>query len=210
MNPVNPKELDLTDVYSSADWAATGVEQFHEECLKLGVFTKLKLPSGKKIIATRPPLAEWATFGFLPQDLTAAAEQLAMKATSKAQLEEKFKQMVLEDDSQFVRSARFAKNILEWAVVIPRIKIGARGPREIEPANVPTDDMLYILNWVKNGCPGVPVIMADGRQVSYESVASFRNESELPSDVPDGPGGREVRTVSKRGVGVSKRKRRGH
>jgi len=154
-------------IATSEEWGANSVEQFHAEAIRKGLTFDLPLPSGHTVLVTRPPLLEWVMFGVLPETLT----KIALES---APLEQRA-QALGKTTGNLREMASFIREVVQWAVIRPRIKIGAQGPNEIEPAHVPSGDLFFLLDWVKKGCPGVPVETERGL-VSVESLKGFREE----------------------------------
>lgn len=160
------------NVTSAQEWGESTVETFHQEILAKKLYCALPLPSGRTVLVTRPPLAQWYMFGQLPEALTSLALRTVGKRTEP--LDPQTVAMELMKDPEPLKGlAQYIRQILEYAVVKPRIRENASGPNEILPAKVPPGDLQFLLDWVQKGCPGVPVETANG-VVSDESLRTFR------------------------------------
>lgn len=185
---------DELKIASAEEWGASTIEEFHANVLLKKLFCALPLPSGRTILVTRPPLAQWYSFGQLPESLSS----LALKSVGHkpAEIDQvTVANELMKDPTQIRGLAQFVRQILEYAVVSPRVKEFASGQGEIHPSKIPPQDLQFILEWVQGGCKGVPIETTKG-VVSDESLDNFRIVAQSQSTPGDGDNVQDVRTVS--------------
>lgn len=174
-----PRARTEPKIATAQEWGSSGIEDFHREAIEKGLAIPLHLPSGKTVLATRPPLMEWMVFGMVPEALTSAALNASEHKLSQAEITKTIEK-TLTDPGELRRMATFTRDVVQWAIVRPRIKQDATGPNEILPSMVPKGDLMFILDWIKKGCPGVPVLTEKGA-VSVEALNTFRDGNGRPA-----------------------------
>lgn len=176
-------------IATAAEWGARTVEAFHQECIAKGLVCQLKMPSGVTVLATRPPIAEWVAFGLLPQHLTAlvlkGAQENGLTPASMAG-------DVINSSESLQQLAGFIREILTWSIIEPRIVDVPTSTKEIAAARVPDKDLMFILNWVKELSPGVPVPTTEGT-TSVGALETFRQRTEGPTVTGNSDDGKTVR-----------------
>jgi len=150
---------------------------------------EVTLPSGAVFVLRRPPLQTWIAAGKIPQSFV--RQMLAQGQGSSTALD-------LSPD-ETLAGVSFVRDAILYAVVSPALKVGA-GPDddELDPSELDPDDFEFLMQWIMDGSPGVPVATKGGEAISTESLIRFPQQKR-----PTGPAfslepdGAEVRPTSK-------------
>lgn len=132
----------------------------------------LRLPSGAVVEARRPPLDAWIASGKLPQALTQASLAAAGEEAAATNAAPAGEDNALEIVNGFIAMGK----LVAETVVNPRIVLESPGPGEILAAAIPDQDFAFLMHWIISGAPDVPVAMANGKEVSVDALAGFRDD----------------------------------
>lgn len=99
----------------------------------------------------------------------------------------------------------FARQIMCEAIVEPQI---VTHDGELEPGQVRYSELVnlapdlpdHVVEWVMGGCPGVPIVTAEG-EVSVEALENFPDEAEQRESAPSGSNGQTVFSEAERVAG---------
>jgi len=148
---------------------------------KPALTAKVLLPSGAVFTLRRPPLDAWTRAGKVPDFFIRMSLE---SEKGKAGLD------AINDLSpdEVMSSLKFMREVLLYAVVEPKLKMGAtEADEELDPAEIDTDDVEFLTSYILfKGCPDIPVLTKEG-QVSVQSLANFRQKR---------PGGGTIRLES--------------
>ena len=128
----------------------------------------LTLPSGFEIEARRIALANWLATGRMPQRFVTEV----MKATRKGKALDGEKLAAALDGDDLLKMLEFMRDVVQSAVVSPRIVVGGTGEDEIDPSEIPAEDFQFIFAWAMAGSPDIPVETATGG-VSVDALGRF-------------------------------------
>lgn len=132
----------------------------------------LALPSGATFTLRRPPLEVWTVSGKIPQALISARTR---ESGTNCEI----------GDDELLASIVFVRDALLYACVSPKLipptpeddLAGRRelGDDELWADELDPEDFEYLANWIKSGCPGVPV-KTKGGEVSLDDLSRFRQK----------------------------------
>lgn len=125
---------------------------------------ELELPSGSTFTVRRPPLQVWMVAGKIPQSFLAQMLK-GGRAEAGADI----------GDEEALAAMLFLRDALVYAVVEPKLVIGATGDDELDPSELDAEDFEFLTHWIMSGCPGVPV-SAKGGEVSMDDLSRFRQK----------------------------------
>ena len=111
----------------ASDWKGAG------QRLAEAAAVDLELPSGVVIRARRPDPLQLAMWGNLP---------LALAPPDAA---------AAGGEGAFLSTAQFARDMLSYCCVSPRISLDPKDMREIHPRDIPMEDTMFILRWAARG-----------------------------------------------------------
>lgn len=123
---------------------------------------EITLPSGAVFVCRRPPLQVWISAGRIPQSFV----KHLLEAQKGGAVPE------LESDETLAAMA-FVREAILYAVVEPRLVPGTKHKDELDPADIDPEDFEFLMTWIMQGCPGVPVLTKGG-EVGIDSLARFR------------------------------------
>lgn len=149
-----------------------------------GLTAEVALPSGAVFTMRRPPLDIWIASGRIPQSFV---KQL-MAAQSKG--EDGGLDLTPEE---ILDALQFTRDALLYAVVEPKLKVGAtEQDEELDPSELDPADFEFLTQWILQGSPGVPVATKGG-VASVSSLTTFRQKKPGGGFVEPGIDGAEVR-----------------
>jgi len=125
---------------------------------------EVALPSGAVFVCRRPPLEVWIAAGKIPQSFL---RQYLGKEAGEGQQE------ISGEDT--VSAVLFLREAIMYAVVEPRLVVGATNDDELDPSDLSPDDFEFLTQWVMTGSPGVPV-KTKGGEVALDSLSRFRQK----------------------------------
>jgi hypothetical protein len=136
------------------------------------------LPSGLKTKARKVPLRVWMIAGRVP-------EVFLQQMMSVEPQDDAGEQTQPESIKQNTEMLNFIGEVFRYSLAFPRLVAGASpdSEEEIDPAEVPEEDIYALFHWATQGAP---VEMKDGSEVSAESVASFREVGGVSTAGSDG------------------------
>src|SRR5262245_45228637 len=124
---------------------------------------EIALPSGATFICRRPPLEVWIAAGKIPQSFL--HQYLGKEGGDNAEI----------TGEQTVEAIIFLRECLLYAVVEPRLVVGATGDDELDPSELAPEDFEFLTQWIMAGCAGIPV-RTKGGEASIESLSKFRQK----------------------------------
>jgi hypothetical protein len=152
---------------------------------------ELTLPSGAVFVVRRPPIQVWITAGKIPQSFL--AQLLDAKRDGQAES---------LPEAETLAAVGFLRDALVYAVVEPRLRIGATGDDELDPSDLSPEDFEFLTGWIMAGSPGVPV-PTKGGEVSTESLSRFRQKQPGGRAAGAGADGAEVQQQAEQVAGVA-------
>lgn len=170
--------------YSAAAWRQAAANKQRDS-------EPLQLPSGMRVRVRRPDISLWLVHGKMPD----AFQRLILAQSS----DEPAAALTTED---IIELGRFTVALVTSAVIEPRIVRGAPQAGEIGYAEIPEDDITFIVSWVQR-LPEVadltpfrsgPAVAATGNHSD-----AVRPAAEQHAGAPAEPGG---------GAGLRRRGRR--
>lgn len=144
---------------------------------------ELELPSGMTVKFCRPNLGIWMTNGRVPESLVATLSKILASQTSETHT------LALLTADDLKAYAQFLNDLVIESVLEPKIVLTVTDEEnEIGIAELPDDDIQFLIAQALNLSPGVPVQTKEG-DITVSDVERFRNEPERHiSAVPGGHG----------------------
>ena len=145
---------------------------------KPAITAKVALPSGAVFTLRRPPLDAWTRAGKVPDFFV----RMALESEKGKGNADALNDLTPEE---VMHSLKFMREVLLYAVVEPKLKIGAAEDDDaLDPAEIEEGDVEFLTSYILfKGCPDIPVLTKEG-QVSVQSLATFRQKR--PGGVPVG------------------------
>lgn len=132
----------------------------------------LELPSGMTVKFCRPNLGIWMTNGRVPESLVATLSKILASQTSES---ETLASLTVDDLKAY---ANFLNNLIIESVVDPKIALTVTDEEsEIGIAELPDDDIQFLIAQALNLSPGVPVQTREG-DIAVSDVERFHDQPE--------------------------------
>jgi hypothetical protein len=142
------------------------------------------LPSGAVFKMRRVPLDLWMAAGLIPQSFLRAmleAQQGGPAAKVAFSTEETL------DGMEFLTRA------VIYAALEPKLALTPATDEELALADLAPEDFQFLIQWVQNGCPGVPVRTLPGKEVELDRLARFRQKFPGGGNAGAGLDGEQIR-----------------
>ncbi|MGE0131878.1 MAG: hypothetical protein AB7U82_27660 [Blastocatellales bacterium] len=139
----------------------------------------LELPSGAVVMFCRPSLLAWIGGGRIPETFMSMLQRVVDAGGSLREKELEAARAISElSEQDQIKYATFLNDLVVASVIEPKIVLGIpQFEDEISIAEIPEDDLMFILKEAMSLAPSVPV-QTKGGDVPLAAIEDFRDKPE--------------------------------